>query len=289
MTSGDAEVALDAGALLAESPVWDGREGVLRWVDIPRGEVHRYDPSGGLDTHSAFGEPVGAVALREGGGLLLAVGRGFATVEQDGDALSWLWRAGRGDRMNDGKCDPAGRFWAGTMADERHPGGASLYRLDPDGHVEEALPAVTLSNGLGWSPSGETLYYVDTPLERVDAFDYDLSAGTISRRRTLVDLRAADGRPDGLTVDADGGLWVAMAHGGAVRRYTSDGVLDHVLTLPVPMVTSCTFGGPELADLYITTASEEARHPGAVDHPHAGAVFRAALGVTGLPATPYRG
>jgi sugar lactone lactonase YvrE len=277
-----------APATLAESPVWDTRHRSLLWVDIIGGEVHRYDPATGGDTATAVGVPVGAVAVRRGGGLLLAAGRGFAFLDEPAGSLRWLWTGARGDRMNDGKCDPAGRFLAGTLTNARAPGESALYRLGADGQVTTLIENVTLSNGLDWSPDGVLLYYTDTPLERVDVMDYDISTGAVRDRRAFVDLRDVDGRPDGLTVDADGGVWIAMARGGVVRRYTPAGRLDHVLDLPVPLVTSVAFGGADLTDLYVTTSREGLNEVDLAVQPQAGAVFCAeAVGVRGRRPNEY--
>jgi sugar lactone lactonase YvrE len=277
-------------ATLAESPVWDARRRSLLWVDIEAGQVHRYRPDTGGDDAIAVGVPVGAVALRRGGGLILAAGRGFALLDEPAGALQWRWAAARGDRMNDGKCDPAGRFLAGTLSRAQTPGAAALYRLDPGGRVSTLIEDVTLSNGMGWSPDGACFYFADTHLERVDVMDYDAVTGAVADRRPFADLRDVPGRPDGLTVDADGGVWIAMARAGAVRRYAPDGRLDHVLELPVPKVTSVTFGGPDLADLYVTTSRDGMTAADLADYPQSGAVFWVeAAGVRGLPAAEYAG
>jgi sugar lactone lactonase YvrE len=275
-----------APATLAESPVWDPGQQSLLWVDIIGGQVHRYEPASGADTATSVGVPVGAVAVRRGGGLVLAAGLGFAVLTEPAGPLRWLWTGASGERMNDGKCDPAGRFLAGTLAPD--PGHAALYRLGTDGSVTTLIENVTLSNGLGWSPDGALLYYADTPLERVDVMDYDLSTGCVRGRRTFVDLHGVDGRPDGLTVDADGGVWIAMARGGAVRRYTADGRLDHVVGLPVPLVTSVAFGGTDLTDLYVTTSRAGLNQADLAVQPQAGAVFCVgAVGVRGQQPGEY--
>lgn len=192
-------------------------------------------------------------------------------------------------RMNDAKCDVAGRLWGGTMTVERRPGACALYRLDPEGTVSRALGGVTLSNGLGWSPNGRTMYYIDTPLRRVDAFDFDVDTAAITRRRHLVQMEAGVGNPDGMTVDAEGCLWVAMAHGSAIRRYTPAGRLDKVVTLPVRKVTSCSFGGPGLDQLFVTTACVGLSEQELVAEPLAGAVLCCEVGARGLPADRFAG
>lgn len=269
-------------AKLGESPLWDSEHARLMWVDIASNAVHEFDSVTGRDRSARFDVPVGAVAHRAEGGFLFAAGMGFAVCEWPCVELTWLATVDRGQRMNDAACDPAGRFLAGTLAPDD---SAALYRLDR-GKASLLLEDVSISNGLDWSPDGHTMYYVDTPLERVDAFDYDVSTGAISARRTLVDLRDIPGRPDGLTVDAEGGIWVAMARGGAaVRRFTPNGRLDHLVEMPVPNVTSLAFGGSDLDDLYITTSQFGA---GSGDLPHEGALFRLSdIGIHGREPNRY--
>jgi sugar lactone lactonase YvrE len=185
--------------------------------------------------------------------------------------------------MNEGACDPDGRFYCGSMAYDKRPGAGKLYRLDPDGSIRVVLEEVTISNGLDWSPDGSLAYYNDTDTFGVDVFDYDGETG-LSGRRRFVELGEA--RPDGLTVDAGGGVWVALSNGCAVRRYTPEGDLDAVVELPVTKVTACTFGGPGLDQLFITT-SRDGVEPGA--EPLAGSLFRAEVGVTGQPVREFAG
>ncbi|UKA64551.1 SMP-30/gluconolactonase/LRE family protein [Arthrobacter sp. FW306-04-A] len=285
------EVALDAHAILGECPVWDDRTETLVWVDIHRDEVHRFSPSTGTDQCVLLDAPPGAVALRAGGGLVAAVGMGFGELDEDSMVYTEWQRVAPGDRMNDGACDPAGRFLAGTLTEAQIPGAASLFALDPvSRQVREILPEVTLSNGLAWTADGTTLYFVDTVLERIDAFDYDVAKGSLTARRTVVHLQDVPGRPDGLTIDSDGNLWVAMARGGAIRCYDPQGRVQHLVPVPSPIVTSCTFGGPRLADLYITTGQWPATTDELRAFPHAGAVFRlTGTGSHGLPAHRFAG
>jgi sugar lactone lactonase YvrE len=289
---GSVELVLDARAELGEGPVWDTRAGVLVWVDILAGHVHRYDPATGADSVTEVGQPVGAVGLRESGGLVLAVRDGFALLDEDGSAPRLLAAVEREDletRMNDGEVDPAGRFWAGTMELDGALGRGSLYRLDPGGTVTRVLADVSISNGLGWSPDERTLYYIDSPTQRIDAYDYHRSSGAISNRRTVVEIEAGDGLPDGLTVDAEGFLWVALWGGSTIRRYAPDGRLDHVVELPVSQVTSCAFGGSDLADLYVTSAWAGLEEQQRRAEPVAGGVFRLRPGVCGLPVRGFAG
>jgi sugar lactone lactonase YvrE len=191
-------------------------------------------------------------------------------------------------RFNDGACDPQGRFWAGTMSLDGRTGSASLYRLDTDLRVTRVLDGVSVSNGIGWSPDGATMYYVDTATDRIDAFDFDGVVGTPGRRRTFVEL-PGPGSPDGLCVDADGAVWVALWGGWSVERYLPDGTRDAVVELPVAQVSSCAFGGPELEQLFITTAWDGLSAADREAQPLAGALFRVEPGVRGLPTTPFRG
>ena len=276
-----------APAELGEGPVWDARRSELLWVDIDRGLVHTR-AHGGSDLTLDVGQPVGCAVPRARGGLALALRDGFALVPPDGGAPELVApvESGRRDtRMNDGACDSRGRFWAGTMSlrggDTR---SAGLYRLDPDLRVSRILPGISVSNGIGWSPDDSTLYHVDSPRRRIDLYDFDPGAGTIARRRAVIPVAAELGTPDGLTVDAEGGVWVALWGGGAVVRISPEGVLEERIELPASHVTSCCFGGPGLATLYVTTASRGAAH-----EPLAGSVFACRPGVHGLPATPFAG
>jgi sugar lactone lactonase YvrE len=191
--------------------------------------------------------------------------------------------------MNDGETDPQGRLWAGTMGWHAEPGRGSLYRLDPDGTVRRMVEGVTISNGLGWSPDGCTMYYVDTPTLRIDRFDFDPGSGDIENRREFVTIRHGDGRPDGLTVDSEGAVWVATWPGYAVHRYLPDGTLDAIVPLPVSNVSSCEFGGVDLHDLYITTAWELLTEEEHAAQPLAGSLFRTRVEVPGLPRVPFAG
>jgi sugar lactone lactonase YvrE len=286
----EVEVILRARAAVGEGPVWDERTNTLIWVDIMRHAVHVFDPASGSDRAVDVGQPVGAAALREGGGLVLALRDGFALMDAslDGD-IRWIARVEDDiptNRMNDGKCDAAGRFWAGTMAFDVTPGAAALYRLGPDGSVTRALSDVTLSNGLDWSPDNRTMYYIDSPTHRIDAIEFDLESGRLGERRPLITIPKEVGLPDGMTVDAEGGLWVALHGGGAIHRYTSEGHLDQVINLPVKHVTCCAFGGSDYGDLYITSMTYNLPVD---DQPLAGSLFRTRPGVRGRPSFRFRG
>jgi sugar lactone lactonase YvrE len=280
-----AEQLTDPVAYHGEGPVWSERWGGLRWVDMLAGDVLSLASDGEVDRRHV-GSVAAALRPRRQGGAVLGVERGFALESPDGmiTHLDALW-TDEGVRMNDGGCDPDGRFYCGSMAYDQRPGAGALYRLDPDGSVRVVLERVTVSNGLDWSPDGSRAYYNDTATGRIDVFDHDRQSG-LTGRRTFAEISAEVGRPDGLAVDAQGGVWVALFGGGVVRRYTPAGVLDEVVEVPARKVTACTFGGPRLDQLFITT-SREGLGPG-VD-PLAGSLFRAVVGAIGLPAREFAG
>jgi sugar lactone lactonase YvrE len=284
----DAELVLDARCELAECPVWDDGAGLLRWVDIGGHRVHHLHPTTGDHGSVDVGRSVSALATRaDDDGLVLAVRDGFAAG--DGTLLVPVEVERAGSRMNDGACDARGRFWAGTMADDLTPGAGTLYRLDPDGTVHAVLGGVTLSNGLAWTDDGATMLYVDSATYRVDAFAYDLATGTldVESRRTVIEVPAEWGMPDGIALDRDGGLWVAICGGGRVCRFDADGWLDVTVRVPATRVTSCAFGGPDLDVLYITTASDELTPQQAAAQPLAGGIFRHRTDRQGHPANRY--
>ncbi|GAA4208685.1 SMP-30/gluconolactonase/LRE family protein [Actinocatenispora rupis] len=269
-----------------EGPCWDATAGVLRWVDMLRGDLLAVAPGGGPVTRHHVGTVAAALRPRTGGGLVVATERGFALLDDpDGPVrqLPEVW-TDPAVRMNDGGCDPHGRFYCGSMAYDATPGAAALYRLDPDGTVHTVLTGVTVSNGLAFTPDGTTAYYADTETGRVDAFS--VLDGELLDRRPVVVVPAADGAPDGLTLDADGHLWVALWGGGAVRRYSPDGELEQHLPVPVRHVTACTFGGPGLDTLYVTTSTVDATPD---EYGRAGALFAHHPTVGGLPPLPYAG
>jgi sugar lactone lactonase YvrE len=265
----------------AEGPVWWDGWGGLRWVDMLAGDVLSLAGDGTVERRHV-GEVAAALRPRAGGGAVIGVERGFVLEAPDGalHPLGALWDD-PGVRMNDGGCDPQGRFLCGSMAYDHRAGAGAVYRLDPDGSVEVVMREVAISNGIDWSPDGAVAYYNDTATGEVSALEGDLTA-----RRTFARIAAEDGAPDGLTVDAEGGVWVALYAGSAVRRYTSSGALDAVVELPVTKPTACTFGGPGLRTLFITTSRENLADD---EQPDAGSVFACTPGVAGLPARPFAG
>ncbi|MFI6009172.1 SMP-30/gluconolactonase/LRE family protein [Streptomyces sp. NPDC051243] len=252
MTARQYEVAVRAEAELGEGPTWDADSGRLLWIDILGARIHTYDPVCGRRSVRTTPQHVGAVKPRAGGGLVLNLRDGVGLLDADG-GFRWLRHEPvPGRRANDAAVAPDGSLWAGTMRYDEAPGGGTLSRLTGDGSVEVILDDVAVSNGTGWSPDGRLMYYIDSPTRRIDVFDHE--GGRVANRRPFVTIEDGAGFPDGLTVDAEGCVWVALWEGAAVRRYTPAGELDRVIPLPVPRVTACAFAGPDLTDLYITTA-----------------------------------
>ena len=279
--TGTAEQITAPIAYHAEGPVWiDG----LHWVDMLAGDVLSLGSDGSVGRRHV-GQVVAALRPRTSGGFVYAVERGFALDDGIGTpirALPDLWTTDT-VRMNEGGCDPDGRFYCGSMAYAETPGAASLYRLDPDGGVATVLVDLTVSNGLEWSPDGRLAYYVDSATGRIDVMDYAADRG-LTDRRPFVTVEV--GAPDGLTVDAEGGIWVALWGGSAVHRYAPEGTLSEVIELPVTQVTACTFGGNALDELFITTSREGLP---AGEEPAAGSLFRVRPGITGLPIRHFAG
>jgi sugar lactone lactonase YvrE len=267
---------------LGEGPVWDHRGGWLVWVDILGGLVHRTAPASGVTWTVPAGQHVGAAALHGRSSYLLAVRSGFAVLDGEAVSQATVVVDDPGVRMNDGGVDPAGRFLAGTMAYDASEGAGTLYARELDGSVRALVEEVTISNGLAWSDDGETVYYVDSATQGVDAFDYDLDAGLMTNRRRHLSVDRADGAPDGLTLDAEGCLWLALFGGGEVRRYSPGGRLLARVEVPASQVTSCAFGGSRLDTLFITTACHrlDLSDPA---NAQAGYLFAADPGCSGRP------
>jgi sugar lactone lactonase YvrE len=287
-----AELVADARATLGEGPVWDDREQCVWWVDIVGESIHRTDPVTGQDDMIPVGQMIGALALRQRGGLVAAVRDGFIAVDPASGRIERVADV-EGDRpstrMNDGKVDPQGRFWAGTTDIDHRPGLGTLYRLDADLTVSPMLTDVTISNGLDWTADGATMYFIDTPTRQVDRFSFEPSTGSISERERAVSIRPQAGEPDGMTLDAEDHLWVALWDGWAVERYAPEGDLQLRIDVPVAQASSCTFGGSDLDVLFITTARKEFPVGGQPDQPHAGGLFACRPGVRGRPAHRFAG
>lgn len=279
-----------------EGPVWHPSYAGVRWVDLLAGDVLELG-AGGAVTRTRVGGVAAAFRPRRAGGTVLAGERGFSLLGADLGTereLGPLWDD-PGVRMNDGGCDPTGAFWCGSMAYDERPGAGTLYRLGPDLVAEPALRGLGISNGLAFTPDGRHAYFVDTPTSRVDVLDHDPGAGAagLHRRRPAVTVPAAAGYPDGICLDADGGIWVALWGGGAVHRYRPgagpDTAPDVVVELPVTQVTACTFGGTDLGTLYVTTSRQGLDEAAAAAQPLAGSLFAVRPGVRGGPVAEFGG
>lgn len=284
---------LSVNCKLGEGPLWHPDEGMLYWVDIDRGRLHRLAPR--TQNHDVFevGLPVGCMAFRAGGGLVLATRDGFAywrPVEQELEFIADPETDVPDGRFNDGAVDRRGRFWAGTLNDRRAP-TSSLYRLDSDLTVHTMDSGFKTPNGIGWSLDGKTMYFTDTRRRTIFAYDFDMESASINNRRPFIQVpdEEGQGRPDGLTVDAEGCIWSARWGGWKVVRYTPDGHIDREIRLPVECPTSCTFGGENMDDLYITSAWTALDADGRRRQPLAGDVFRFRAGIKGLPEPFFAG
>jgi len=249
------EIAVRANAKLAEGPRWDAATGRLLWVDIEGCELHVLES--GEDRAIGLDAMVGVAAPTSSGAVLVALADRLALVDLADESVRTLVRLPHGPalRSNDGACDAAGRFWIGTMGLDETPGAGALYRFD--GRLERVLDEVTLSNGIGWTRDATRMYYIDSPVQRVDLFDFELGSGRVDDRRPFVSIDESDGIPDGLTVDDEGGVWVALYGGSCVHRYDESGHLDAVLEVPAKNVTSCCFGGDDGRSLFVTTAAPD--------------------------------
>lgn len=315
MSERSAELVVDARADLGEGPRWDADSGVLEWLDVPRGLWHRMTPAGRIVASRRLGDRVSCVRPRRDGGWVAAVDGAIVLLDRDGveegcraaevdgtgtsfdrsavEERRWDLALAPGAVLNDGGCDAAGRLLVGSVAPD--PADGALHRVDPDGSVTVLRRGVAMSNGLDWSPDGRVLYHVDSAAGTVTAFGYDADAGTVaaldddadtgsvSGARVVIRVPPTEGMPDGLAVDGEGALWVAIWGAGEVRRYTPDGRLDGRVTVPASQVTSCALGGGRL---WITTARQGLSSHDLDREPLAGAVF--ACDVPTGPTAPQR-
>jgi sugar lactone lactonase YvrE len=286
------DIAVDVRAEVGEGPHWDEETNSLWFVDLTAGTVFRYDRVGGGVSAFSVGQEVGAVIPRRLGGLVLAVRDGIAVASDTGEGFEIrvpVERENDGNRMNDAKCDSAGRLFAGTTAFDFTHGAGALYRVGADWSCDAVIDSVTTSNGTAWSPDESRLYFIDSETQGIDVFDYDVHTGSLGDRRRLVTIDRETGVPDGMTVDAEGNLWVACFGGGSVRCFSPLGGLIAEIEFPARQVTSCAFGGPGYSELYVTTASYRMTASQREQEPLAGATFVCRPGVAGLPASRFAG
>ena len=282
------EVAANVRADVGEGPAWDDRDGVLWFVDVSPGALFRLDPTSGMCERRLMGQPLGAAIPAEDGRMVLALEDGLLAYSWSADERRLIVNVEADNlnvRMNDAKCDPRGRLWAGTMAYDFAQGASTLYRFDNSGPTA-IVGGCTIANGTGWSPDGSTMYFVDTPTLRIDAFSYDIETGNAEDRRPWVTIEDGVGVPDGLTIDAEGCVWVAMWGGGAVRRYSPEGTLEEVVNLPVSQVSSACFGGASMTDLFVTSAAYQLSDAMRASEPLCGATFVVSTDVKGCRSVP---
>ena len=288
-----AQVVYPCRSIVGEACIWDPRDGVLYWVDILDSKVYRFDPRSGSNRGWDVGAHVGCAALRESGGLVLALQTGFALLDLETGQVSSVADPEAelaGNRFNDGKCDPQGRFWAGTMAYAVTEGSGSLYCLGQDRQVTRKLAGVTLSNGLCWNTGNSRFYFIDSATSQVQEYDYDASSGEIENQRILAEIPRDMGVPDGMAIDEDGCLWVALWGGGKVIRIDPDtGSVVFEVLVPADQVTCAAFGGGSLDQLYITTANYQRSAEDVARQPLAGSLFRVQVPFRGVAVPAYRG
>ena len=285
----EAKLWQEADAVLGEGPSWDSKANRLSWVDILSSVVHVADPEGNALASYELPGHVGAALPAAEGGWLVALSDRLAHPGESGTLtdLAPLEAHLPGNRANDAKCDPAGRAWVGTMSYDESLVRGALYQVGADGQPAVVIEGVGIANGLGWSPDGCTMYFIDTVTHEIRAHSYDIATGSVGQPRPVVRIDPADGHPDGMCTDDDGCLWVALFAGGCVRRYTPEGELDTIVRVPATYTTSCCFGGTAGDRLFITTATRDLDESGKLREPLSGSVWAVEPGVTGPPATPW--
>jgi sugar lactone lactonase YvrE len=286
------EVVLPHTCLLGEGPVWDANRKIISWIDILNGIIHEFDTKKQSHRMIELGSIVGAVALTKKGNYLAALKSGLSYVDRTTGKIQFLQRPEQDlmdNRFNDGKCDPFGRFWVGTMSMSEDQGAGHVYMFDDQITCSKKIESVTISNGLAWSPDHQIFYYIDTPTFQVVAYDYEVSTGNITNKRTVIQIPNNEGYPDGMTIDTEGMLWIAHWDGAQVARWDpSTGIKILSIALPVDRVTSCTFGGDDLTDLYITTAKVGLTEQQLIEQPLAGSLFVVRdSGFQGIPTVEF--
>jgi sugar lactone lactonase YvrE len=287
------ELIVDSKSLLGEGPAWDREKELLYWVDILQKEIHRYDPVQHENTTIQIGQSPGAIAPRDSGEVVLALENGFYFYNWMSDQLEPIDDPEShlpNNRFNDGKCDPAGRFWAGTMDQEENERTGTLYCMDTDLSVREKVRGVGISNGIAWSPDHTKMYYIDTPTKQVYQYNYDKETGAISDPLSIISFEEEKGAPDGMTIDEEGMLWIAHFGGAKVSRWNpSKGEKVEEIAIPALNVTCCVFGGKDMNELFITTARKDMSEAKLKEYPQAGGLFKVKTNVRGCESYPFKG
>ena len=283
---------LDIRASLGECAIWSAAEGVLYWVDINAPSLNRFDPKTGRNAAMPMPSSIGCFALRRDGGFVVALRDGLWLAGQDGKVERKVVDAPfapEHHRFNDGRCDRQGRFFAGSMNENRDANTAALHRLDPDWTFTTVLDDMMISNGLAWSPDGRTMYHADTPTRTVKAYDYDVRTGAPANPRVFARWTAEGDRPDGCTVDSAGCYWSAFYRGGKVVRVSPEGRMLAEIPIPAMCPTMCALGGPDLRTLYVTSARQQRSDEELARLPQSGGIFALRVDVPGLPEPVFAG
>ena len=283
------ELVLDTKSELGEGAIWNHKTNELIWVNIDREILNFYKPELRNNKEMLTGQKIGTVVPAKSGQVLVALENGFYSLDPETGTKKFISNPEtdiEGNRFNDGKCDPGGRFWAGTMSKNGEKGAGALYRLDPDSSVHKMIDNVTISNGIVWSNDKRFMYYIDTPTRNVVRYDYDNESGNISNPEVAIEISGNEGAPDGMTIDEDGNLWIALWGGSAVGCWNPEsGKLLRKIDVPAKNVTSCAFGDDDLETLYITTARVGTNKEELVQFPEAGGLFKTTPGVKGVEAS----
>ena len=286
--SNQVELVIDSKSELGEGAIWNSKTGELMWINITGKILNIYNPKTGNNKEMFTGQMIGTVVPTELGNTIVALQNGIYQLDPNTGTKKLIVNPEEdlpNNRFNDGKCDPEGRFWAGTMStiDEKEAG--ALYRLDSDSSIHKMVEDVSISNGIVWSKDKTKMYYIDTPTQKVVVYDYNNETGEISNKKTAVEIESEMGFPDGMTIDEDGNIWVALWGGSAVSCWNPEtGTLVRTIEVPARNVTSCAFGDDDLSTLYITTARVATSDEELKKYPNAGGVFKIRLGVKGVEA-----
>lgn len=288
----EVECVLNYRSLLGESPVWSRKDKCLFWVDIEGYSFNRFNPITRENIATKTNQRISCLAIDSNDGFIVATENGFHKYNPQSNKLSLITDPENNipnNRFNDGKCDRAGRFWAGTMVQKGLQKNASLYCLDNDYNCTKKYGGLILSNGIAWSPDDKVMYLADTRIPIVWAFDYDIQTADISNRRVFIEFDENEGVPDGAAIDNLGGYWIAVPRASQVRRYTDKGKIDTIIELPITKPTMCAFGGDGLTTIYITSNSYQFTKRQLEEQPLAGSIFALNLNYQGMPEPEFRG
>jgi sugar lactone lactonase YvrE len=288
----EVHLVLDTRSSLGEGAIWNHETQQLYWVDITGKIFHRYHPETGIHKEFLTGQMIGTIVPTDSGAAVAALKKGIYRIDIDTGSKQLLADPEPdvpGNRFNDGKCDPSGRLWAGTMSLTGESGKGALYRIDGKGTTVKMIHPVSISNGITWSNDHTRMYYIDTPTQKVVCYDYNPSTGEIRNPRVVVNIPEESGSPDGMTIDTRGNLWIALWGGYAVTCWNPEsGELIRKIEVPAKNVSSCAFGDSDLKTLYITTARENLDARELEQYPFSGGLFKIRPGATGVPASFFK-